>query len=360
MGCKFQFSPLPNGECFRGFGGIFMRKALLLDTNLEITGRFCSYIIYQKCKKPAKFSVATQKNKNRLSMQNDIQHLTKLKTSQRQIQKLFSFDPKIFKQICTCGKIVGAEIHQHIKTQEIKTIIRQSFMCKTRFCPLCNYYRVRNLSPQIVSVFRDLKSQGKELLFLTFTVPNCGFGELRSTIQKMNKSFNKMSKSVHFKSIIHWIRTLEITFKEDQAHPHFHCIFAVDCDYFKHENYMRTSDWSKLWSRCYKSKTGLVVDARSIKPKKNGSDAVISAVAELSKYVIKSADLKKLTTENMEQIYNELKNLRFIATSQNVKLEEDKEQNLDSELWQLIEIIVYCWDNSTRNYQQKRIESFKN
>ena len=307
---------------------------------------------------PAKFLIATTKNKNRISMQNDIQHLTKLKTSQIQIQKLFSFDPKIFKQICTCGKILGAEKHQHIKTQEIKTIIRQSFMCKTRFCPLCNYYRVRNLSPQIVSVLRDLKCQDKELLFLTFTVPNCGFGDLRSTIQNMGKAFNRMTYNNSFKAVTHWIRTLEVTFKEDQAHPHFHCIFAVDRDYFKHENYMRTSDWSKIWSRCYKSKTGLVVDARSVKPKKNGSDAIISAVAELSKYVIKSTDLKKLNSGNMQQIYNELKNLRFVVTSRNVKLEEDKEQNLDSELWNLIEIIVYGWNNSTRNYHQKRTEIF--
>lgn len=291
-------------------------------------------------------------------MDNDISHLTKLKTSQIQIQKLFSFDSKIFKRVCSCGNVVGAEKYKHTVTEELKTLFRQSFMCQNRFCPLCNYYRVRNLSPQIVRVLRDLKSQGKELLFLTFTVPNCGFGDLRSTIQNMGKAFNRMTYNNSFKAVTHWIRTLEITFKEDQAHPHFHCIFAVDRDYFSHENYMRTSDWSKLWSRCYKSKTGLVVDARSVKPKKNGSDTIISAVAELSKYVIKSTDLKKLNTENMQQIYNELKNLRFVVTSRNVKLEEDKEQNLDSELWKLIEIIVYGWNNSTRNYHQKRTEIF--
>ena len=291
-------------------------------------------------------------------MDNDISHLTKLKTSQIQIQKLFSFDPKIFKRVCSCGNVVGAEKYKHIVTEELKTLFRQSFMCETRFCPLCNYYRVRNLSPQIVSVLRELKSQGKELLFLTFTVPNCGFGELRSTIQNMGKAFNRMTYNNAFKAVTNWIRTLEVTFKKDQAHPHFHCIFAVDRDYFKHENYMRTSDWSKLWSRCYKSSVGLVVDARSIKPKKNGSDAIISAVAELSKYVIKSADVKKLNTENMEIIYNQLKRLNFIVTSRNIKLEEDKEQNLDYELWQLIEIIVYGWNNSTRNYHQKRTEIF--
>lgn len=296
-------------------------------------------------------------NYNKKFTHNQIQTV---KSHQIQIQKLFSFDEKLFRKVCTCGKTLFSMKYEHIQTLEQKTILKSPYRCSQRFCPVCNYFRVRNLSSQIVSSLRDLKEADKELLFLTFTVPNCSLSELRKTIQHMNSSFRRMTFNDAFtENVTHWIRTLEVTFKPGVAHPHFHSIFAVDKTYFKHEKYMRTKDWSKLWSRCYKSEKGLIVDARAIKPKKDSAkDAILSAVAELSKYVVKSTQLKRMSQDDFKLVYEQLYRMRFITTSRNITLDESKEEVLNEELWRLIELIILRWDQNASEYKAGKPKIF--
>lgn len=283
----------------------------------------------------------------------NISQVAKLKNNQLKIRNLFQFDERLYKRICGCSNVVGCEKYEHIETLEKKTIYKSSYLCELRFCPVCNYYRVKNISPQIVRILRELETQGKQFIFVTITVPNCSFFELRKTILKMNKAFNFLAKTKRFKdSFSHWIRTLEITFKKDEAHPHFHCIFAVDDAYFN--NKITTSELQKRFASVYKSDL-TICDMRGIKENKKGHDKIYSAVAELSKYVIKSADLRNLNIKKMEIIYNELKRLNFIVTSRNLSIKENEEQKLDLELWRLIEIIVFQWNNQRKNYFQKRI-----
>lgn len=288
--------------------------------------------------------------------EKSLDQITNLKKKQLQIQKLFSFDEKLFQRICYCGKSIAIQTHENIKTLDRLSSFAQPKKCKLRFCPICSFYRVKNLTPQILRELKSLRDQGKELLFLTLTVPNCEYQDLRDTIQRMNKSFAKMITNKQFKNnVTHWIRTLEVTFKKDKAHPHFHNIIAVDKDYFKHKNFLRTKDWSKLWSRCYKSNQGLIVDARGIKQKKGSKkDDITSAVAELSKYIVKSQELTKLDVKDVEVIYNQLTRLRFIVTSRNINLDEEKEESLDKELWILVELIIYKWNLKYKNYKYQR------
>lgn len=289
-------------------------------------------------------------------MDNNITRIAKLKQSQIKIQKLFAFDQKLMQRICSCGKSIYTETWQHLETLEQKTKVGANKTCQLRYCPLCNYYRAKRLTPQIVAVLQNLKDQGKELIFLTLTVPNCDYSELRQTLGRMNKSFAKILTNKDFKNnVTHWIRTTEVTFKGSTAHPHFHNILAVDRDYFKHGNYLRTKDWVKLWSRCYKSDRPLICDARGVKPKRDGCDPIRSAVAELSKYVIKSTDLRQLSCAEMETIHNQLRGLRFIATSRNIKLNEELDTDFDPELWQLIELIFWQWQHAEKSYKQSKI-----
>jgi len=210
----------------------------------------------------------------------------------------------------------------------------------------------------MISELARLSGDGKEFIFTTFTVPNCDYENLRVTIQRMNKAFNLMGRNQDFKNnVTDWIRTLEVTFKrkDGKAHPHFHCILAVEPEYFKNKNYLKTWEWSRLWTRCYKSEKNLVVDARKVRAKnKNQLDPIRSAVAELSKYVTKSSDLKNLDVADMEIIYNQLKRLRFIVTSRTIKLDETEEQKLDEELWRLIMIIFFGWHRKSQEYRHKK------
>ena len=284
------------------------------------------------------------------------QHITQLKNNQTKIQRLFSFDSKKQKRICDCGRFVQFNKYKNASTEEIKKKIEQAFMCEYRYCPLCNYYRICSVSPQMVRALEGEQFKGNKILFLTLTVPNCQYLELRETISKMNYSYSKLVKLPLFCSCVKaWIRTTEVTFNtKGEAHPHFHIALSVNENYFKKGSYKTTRDWSKIWSKAYKSDKQLIVDIRKAYKSKKHSKRdldIQSTVKELAKYCIKSTDLQRIKTpENMEIIFNQLKGLRFIATSQNIKLSEDKKEELSRNEWELIESIILKYYPDMKQY----------
>jgi plasmid rolling circle replication initiator protein Rep len=295
-------------------------------------------------------------------MHNSISKITQIKRTQKSIQHFFNFDPKLFYRICYCSNQLSESIYEHQTTLERKSLFDSPIRCQLRFCPLCNYFRVKNLTPAIVRELKTLQPDYK-FIFITITVPNCKFLNLRQTILKMNKAFSFMTYATWFKKAFkHWIRTTEITFKQNEAHPHFHCIMAVDKNYFKKTNkhYVTTETLQKRFSSLYGVDL-CICDIRVIKGKQTATglkDALMSGIVELSKYVIKSSDLKKLSKANFEIIYYQLVKLRFIATSRTLKLTEDKKDIIDESLWLLIEKIYYRWIKDTQSYKQGDVEKF--
>jgi plasmid rolling circle replication initiator protein Rep len=284
------------------------------------------------------------------------QHLTELKNNQIRIQRLFSFDDKKQKRICDCGRFIQLNQYQNLSTEEVKRKVEQAFMCEYRYCPLCNYYRICSLSPQMVKALEQEQVIGNKILFLTLTVPNCQYYDLREIISNMNKAYYYISKQLFFKTSINaWVRTTEVTFNtKGEAHPHFHIALSVNENYFKKGNYKATWEWSKIWSKAYKSDKNLIVDIRKAyksSKKSNRELDIQSTVKELAKYCIKSTDLQRIkSSDNMEIVFNQLKGLRFIATSQNIKLSEDKKEDLNQHEWELIESIILKYYPDMKQY----------
>ncbi len=287
------------------------------------------------------------------------QHITQLKNNQIKIQRLFSFDIKKQKRICDCGRFVQFNKYKRVLTEEIKKKIEQAFMCEYRYCPLCNYYRICSVSSQMIRALEKEQTKGNKILFLTLTVPNCQYSDARQTISNMNKAYKRLTRLDFFKSVEAWIRTTEVTFnKKGEAHPHFHIALSVNKNYFKKGNYKTTREWSKIWSKAFKSDKQLIVDIRKAYKSKKHSKRdldIQSTVKELAKYCIKSTDLQRIKTpENMEIIFNQLKGLRFIATSQNIKLSEDKKEELNPNEWELIESIILKYYPDMKQYLHHR------
>ena len=290
------------------------------------------------------------------------QHLTQLKNNQVRIQRLFSFNHEIQDNICNCGRFIQFNKYQNIFNKEVKQKVEQAYMCHYRYCPLCNYYRICSVSPQMVRALEKQQAKRNKILFLTLTVPNCKYSDARKTISKMNKAYKRLTRLDFFKSVEGWIRTTEVTFNtKGEAHPHFHIALAVNENYFKKGNYKTTREWSKIWSKAYKSDKQLIVDIRkaykSNKHSKRDLD-IYSTVKELAKYCIKSTDLQRIkTAKNMEIVFNQLKGLRFIATSQNIKLLEDRKAELNINEWELIESIILKYYPDMKQYLKHKIIS---
>ena len=121
----------------------------------------------------------------------------------------------------------------------IKDFIKTN-LCKDRFCANCKKVKQASRMARFMPHIKEI-GESYHLYHLTLTVPNCTGDNLRETIQKMNKSFariteylnpdrNKKISGVDFYRFgyVGAIRSLEVTFKKDSYHPHFHVLLALD------------------------------------------------------------------------------------------------------------------------------------
>jgi plasmid rolling circle replication initiator protein Rep len=132
-------------------------------------------------------------------------------------------------------------------------------------------------------------------LFLTLTIRNCLGTELSKTLNALFDGWDKFRRRQEFlQAIVGWFRNLEVKYsrKRDDWHPHFHAILGVRQDYFYRKNidYLSHDRLVELWQESLRVDYKPVIDIRVIKPQSDGSDALMSAVAETTKYITKVSD----------------------------------------------------------------------
>lgn len=177
-------------------------------------------------------------------------------------------------------------------------------------------------------------------LFLTLTVPNCPVNELRSTLQDMNKAWQRLIKRKEFKPVLGFIRTTEVTAEDEKkygrsgyAHPHFHALLLVPSWYFSGAAYVKRDRWLELWRSCMRDDGIMSVDVRAVKSldKDDPKTGLQRAAAETLKYSVKPDDMINnpdwfLTmTEQVHQ-------LRFMATGGVLKDVLRQEEETDKDL----------------------------
>lgn len=135
--------------------------------------------------------------------------------------------------------------------------------------------------PKIVEAY-----PGYRWLFLTLTQKNCAISELKTTLQHMNRSFQRMSQRKLWPAE-GWLRSTEVTRgRNGSAHPHFHCLLMVRPGYFG-KNYIRQDEWVQLWRESMRLDYDPVLDCRAVKRGKQP----MQLVPELLKYCTKESDL---------------------------------------------------------------------
>ncbi|MBD3808735.1 MAG: protein rep, partial [Epsilonproteobacteria bacterium] len=218
--------------------------------------------------------------------------------------KYNSFNPKKANQILECGQSLWFYLKEHVQTKEQKLKLAEMYTCKDRFCPFCNWRRELKYKKLIYSFLDTLHAQKSiRYIFLTLTVPNCHIDDLKSTIQHMNKSFERMSRSVRWKnSILGFLRILECTVekkRKDYMHPHFHVMLAVEPKYFTDDRYIPQKEFLQMWRKATRDETITSVDIRIVKPKSkclNEKGELLpyaAVVAEMCKYPMKDTDISK-------------------------------------------------------------------
>ncbi len=262
-------------------------------------------------------------------------------------------------KIKQCGNFLEFIFKEHQITKDTKKKLANANFCKNRFCPVCSWRRVRNITGQLKDAFSVIQEKEKvATLFLTLTVTNPDVKDLKSTIEKMNKSFKKMSETKPFKNaVLGYFKSIEILGDKTpngQAHPHFHILLIVDTKYFSSRNYLNKSEWTEMWKKALKVDYTPVVDVRRIKSKNENFSDTDSAIIETVKYSVKHSDLCKRSNTDFYYLYTQTKSMRFISAGgilkqhlNLIKIDEDlinlKKEN--EALWIEIARLIYTWQN---------------
>lgn len=221
----------------------------------------------------------------------------------------------------------------------VKFKLTYANFCRDRLCPMCSWRRSMKIFGQVSQIMDKLGSD-YDYIFLTLTVPNCSGDELSQLINDLQKGFHRFINYKRFKSsILGFFRALEVTRNKDPSsksfgtyHPHFHCILVVRKSYFKNADYIKRDEFLKMWQKAMKNPLITQVDVRRVrhgsKEEKEGfSDSdflvnsvkdVTSAVKEVAKYSVKSADYiyagnEKLTDEVVYTMAEALRGRRLCA-----------------------------------------------
>lgn len=239
-------------------------------------------------------------------------------------------------RISFCNKFWALDKYDLAKVKDFK----KTNLCRDKFCSNCKKVkqaaRMARYIPEI-SKYKD------SLYHLVLTVPNVPGIDLRITIKKMISTFKKLilyingSKSIKGYDFSSWgyegaIRSLEVTFKGDSYHPHFHVALSLpglkldkkyietlySFSYGKLSNKFSIEELliQKLWYLLYNDKS---ITFSNINKLKHGYSCFItkfkeSDYAELFKYISKNSDEQGnlLTYENFVCLYYSLYNVKQI------------------------------------------------
>lgn len=170
----------------------------------------------------------------------------------------------------------------------MKMKLRAARFCRVRHCPVCQWRRslmwkakAYKVLPKIVADYPTHR-----WLFVTLTQKNVPISELKSTLQHMNRSFQRLSQRKAWPAV-GWLRSTEVTRgKDGSAHPHFHCLLMVKPGYFG-KNYMKQAEWVSLWKDCMRLDYNPILDVQAVKR----GEHPMQLVPELLKYCTKESDL---------------------------------------------------------------------
>lgn len=229
----------------------------------------------------------------------------------------------------------------YYKEQRVKDF-KKTNLCKDKFCNNCKKVKQASRLAQFMPVIEELKKD-KYIYHLVLTVPNCNGTNLKPKIKNIFDNFYKINRYLKLEKKIKGldfeqygysgaIRSLEVTYRIDDYHPHLHCIIALDKPlddnrYIKNtysksrkNGYRKFTDFEiliqKIW---YLLNNGEKVTKKAIDNLELGYSCTIDPIDESSayevfKYMTKSTDEKSnvLTYENFKTLYFGLYRVRQI------------------------------------------------
>ena len=291
--------------------------------------------------KLADYSATGKKRKWDLHKQNNLKLVELYKQAIKISPNVIS--PKRLQDLADCASQL-----EYLQDVEGNKKLYKTYFCRVRLCPMCQWRRSLKLFSQVSKITDYINQQNNNqvrYLFITLTQKNCCGSELVQEINKINKSFSllvdktkRVQPATKFKKmLLGYIKSTEVTYnpKTKTYHPHLHCIFAVQGEYFNKENYINKNSWRAIWADLLKVDYLPQVNVQAIKPARQQK-----AVAELAKYPAKVSSILNLPQAQAVQVVMDLTTLcykrRFVAfggifkkTKALLKMQDVEAENAD-------------------------------
>lgn len=261
-------------------------------------------------------------------------------------------------RLMNCNKFWLIDVFKKNKIKNFK----KTNLCRDKFCMNCK--KVKQ-AQRMAKYIPELKKYDGFLYHLVLTVPNTCGDNLRYTLKKMSRSFRKLMyyirgerviKGYEFLSDIGYlgaVRSLEITFKGDEYHPHYHVgIIATNLkmdkihinqySYSYGEFKNKFSDIEiliqKLWYLIWNNER---ITYNNLKNLEHGYSCKIDKFSEgdfyeLFKYMVKeqSYDDNLMTYDNFKDLYLSLHNIKQIQGYGCLySINDDYDEDLFSEMY---------------------------
>lgn len=208
----------------------------------------------------------------------------------------------------TCADILTFE-----QTEEGQLKLAQTWFCKSKLCPMCNWRRAMKHSNQVIQILNEaVKRQPKgRFLFWTLTTKNVFDGEkLKAALSQMTQGFNRLVKYKKIeKNLLGYLRATEVTVNEKDGsyNQHMHVLIFVKQAYFsRSENYISQAELTEFWKKAMKLDYVPVVHVQAVKPKGKSDSGLLEAAYETAKYPVKSVDYLTPDQETNLQVVEDL------------------------------------------------------
>lgn len=291
--------------------------------------------------KLADYSATGKKRKWDLHKQNNLKLVELYKQAIKISPNVIS--PKRLQDLADCASQL-----EYLQDAEGNKKLYKTYFCRVRLCPMCQWRRSLKLFSQVSKITDYINQNDNDdvrYLFITLTQKNCNGSELVQEINKINKSFSllvdktkRVQPATKFKKmLLGYIKSTEVTYnpKTKTYHPHLHCIFAVQGEYFNKANYINKNTWRAIWADLLKIDYLPQINVQAIKPARQQK-----AVAELAKYPAKVSSILNLPQTQAVQVVMDLTTLcykrRFVAfggifkkTKALLKMQDVEAENVD-------------------------------
>lgn len=284
---------------------------------------------------------------------------------------------KKMKRLEDCNKFWMVETYE---ASRIKVLMR-TFLCKDKFCNNCNQMKRLVLQNRFLPYMEKYK---KSLYHMVLTVPACKGENLKATIHQMTVCFktlvtylngNKKVKGIDLTQYRFQgcLRSLEITYRGDVYHPHFH-IAAVLGNCGSVENKYMENEFSNHRKRLF-SDFEIIIQRiwwLLINRKRLTADNIMGTDDSLGRYScitdkfqpedyknlfgymtkMYSEDRSPMTYENFKTLYYALNRVRQIqgyGVFYNIK-EPDVEEYTEND-YQILENYLIDWEKPVTSYE---------